>query len=79
MVPKANRMWQPGMTMRAALREALSTMWIVEGHPGIWRYVVGCKAGEFAGKGQVIAETNGTIVLFELDTPLMSVLMSAMG
>jgi len=62
-MPKATRLSllpnQPG-NMRTATREAMATLWTIEGHKGLFWYVQGCKAGHMAGGDEIVAEAGST-------------------
>lgn len=75
MTPKAYRLSSKvqGPNVRGAIRDAIATLWIVEGQTGFYYYARGCKANaeptpEEKEAGGVIAETDtGAYVVFKPD------------
>lgn len=75
---KAKRMSRPGL--RNCTREAFAGMWQVEGRPGIWWYVQGCKADHVPENPRAaVAETNGAFAVFLPDDVAMAAVCEALG
>ena len=66
--------------LRKSLKEAFSSMWTIEGKPGIYRHAGGCKK-DFVPEDPalVVAETKGATAVFQLDEPVMEVVKAALG
>lgn len=74
---QAKRLSAPGL--RSVLRTAFAAMWSIDGLPGIYWYVQGCKKDAIPEPGSVIAETNGATAIFKPDEVVMGVLKEAMA
>ena len=57
----------------------LASIWMIDGHPGLWRYDVGVSCDTVAPAGCVVAETNGSYAIFVRQRVLESILCAALG
>lgn len=81
-MPKATRLSllpnQPG-NLRTATREAMATLWTIEGHKGLFWYVQGCKTGHLAGDGEIVAEAGSSFAIFKRDETVEFLVCHALG
>lgn len=81
-MPKATRLnhlpGQPG-NLRTATREAMATLWTIEGHKGLFWYVQGCKAGHLPNADEVVAETGSSFAIFKRDETVEYLVCQALG
>lgn len=80
-MPKATRLSKlPNMpgNLRSAIREAMTTLWKVEGHTGLFYYAQGCKADTITDDGIVAEVGNGNFAIFKHDE-VAEFLVQAMG
>lgn len=76
-VVTATRMERP--ELRAVLKEAFKSIWRIDGQPGIYQYVKGCKKDYQPKADEVVAEVNGQPVIFIKDDATMLAFKEALA
>lgn len=81
-MPKATRLNKldnmPG-SLRGATREAMSSLWKVDGHNGLFYYAQGCKADATSEDGIVAEAGDGSFAIFKHDVAVEFLVKQALG